>query len=388
VVFDPPAGWKACAVGGSARLYYVRFRTTAGGTAPVAGSLLGRDFVGAGGTTSGVIPAFDFKADANGDGYLDDAEYARRAPGKDARFAYESRMFTESYGQSRYVTNPSSPAFRQWAVDFHQRLLAKMPLAVGLFMDNSEGKLPVSPADVLEPLTTYAVDYGAMLNAIGHAVAPKWVLPNTAGGQARADPVIRQNVAYFEEFAIRPLQHSWVAFEDLATMVAKRAALTSPPPLAILDSHPQRGNPTDPRMLTATLAYYYLLADPETTFLMFFGGYEPASAWSRHWTGAAAYDVGTPTARWSQFAAGSDPSNAAQQYRVYQRPYTKALVLFKPLSYARGSREPASLGDTTATKHDLDGSYRPLNADGSLGSAVTSVRLRNGEGVILIRTGR
>ena len=42
--------------------------------------------------------------------------------------------------------------------------------------------------------------------------------------------------------------HNYVYFEDLANLMARRAALTTPPPLAIIDSHPQRGSLTDPRM--------------------------------------------------------------------------------------------------------------------------------------------
>ena len=49
----------------------MRFATTAGGTAPVAKTILGRDYVNARGTTSGVIPAFDASADLNHDGIPD-----------------------------------------------------------------------------------------------------------------------------------------------------------------------------------------------------------------------------------------------------------------------------------------------------------------------------
>src|SRR5205823_5439481 len=41
MTFDPPANWKAATVGGTARLFYVRLRTTAGGAAPVANTILG-----------------------------------------------------------------------------------------------------------------------------------------------------------------------------------------------------------------------------------------------------------------------------------------------------------------------------------------------------------
>ncbi len=385
MAFDPPPDWRPAASAGSARLYYVRLRTTAGGKAPVAKAIRGRDYVGASGTTSGTVPAFDAAADANQDGYLNDAEYANRAAGKDARFLYESRMPTANYGQMRFCTNPSHPGFREWAVDHHRRLLERHARAQGLFMDNSEGKIPIKAGDVLEPVTSYAQDYGKMLQDIWQALAPRWVLANTAGGGIRADPVIRQNPAYFEEFAIRPLAHHYVAFEDLAAEVARRAALTSPAPLAILDSHPQKGSPTDPRTQLASLAYYYLLADPETTLLTLFGGYEPGTTWTRHWLEAVAYDIGQPTGTWSHFATGPDPANAALRYRVYQRAYDKALVLYKPLSYVRGAKSPATLASETATEHALDGAYRPLRADGTLGEPITRVSLRNGEGAILVK---
>ena len=41
----------------------------------------------------------------------------------DARFVYESRLFYPYYGQMRFVTNPSAPAVRHWAADYHVRLL-------------------------------------------------------------------------------------------------------------------------------------------------------------------------------------------------------------------------------------------------------------------------
>lgn len=386
VTFDPPADWKAASLGGSYRLHYARFRTTAGGTAPAAKAVLGRDYVGAAGRTEGVIPIFDAGADANGDDYLDDAEYARRAPGKDARFLHESRLPSGGYGQMRLATNPSSADFRRWAVDYHARFLAKQPLAAGLFMDNSEGKPPVEARDVREPLADYAKDYGSMLGEISKAVAPRWVLANTAGGFAHADAVVCRCPAYFEEFAIRPLANNYLQFEDLAELVARRAGLTAPPPYAVIDSLPQRGDPADARTQLATLAYYYLLADPDSTFLTFYGGHEPSTTWRRHWTPAAAYDVGRPAGRWSRFAEGDDPSNPAMKYRVYQRPYERALVLYKPLAHKEGDwKTQAALGDETATAHDLGGTYRPLRGDGSLGEPVTRVSLRNGEGAILIK---
>ena len=135
ITFDPPKDWVTASVGGSERFYYVRFRATAG-TADLAAELktvFGRDYVRAGGTFSGVIPAFDYAADKDGDGYLNDTEYATRTAGMDARFVYESRLFYPYYGQMRFVTNPSASAVRKWAADYHLRLLNANPLADGIF---------------------------------------------------------------------------------------------------------------------------------------------------------------------------------------------------------------------------------------------------------------
>jgi hypothetical protein len=383
VLFDPPADWKPASLNGTARLYYVRFRTTASGTAPVAAMILGRDYVQAQGTTSGTIPAFDHAADLNGDGYLTDAEYVRSAAGKDARFIYETRAFYGTYGQMRFASNPADPTFRDWLIDYHQRVLRNQPLTDGFFVDNSDARTPVAVGGVHETVGAFADDYGALLSALARAIAPRWLLANTAGGGKTADSVVRQNTGYYEEFFLRPLAHTYAQFEDVAAQVARRQALQSPQPYAVLDSLPTGGSPTDARTQIATLAYYYLLADPQRTFLNFYGGHEPGTSWTRHWSPAAAYNIGPPQGGWSLFTTGADPSDPALTYRVYQRSYTNALVLYKPLS--AGSGRTGTLAGTSATTHVLNGPYAPLRADGTLGPSVTSVTLRNGEGAVLIR---
>ena len=102
-----------------------------------------------------------------------------------------------------------------------------------------------------------------------------------------------------------------------------------------------------------------------------------------HWSPAVAYNVGLPTSEWSLFASGTDPSSSTLSFRVYQRSYSNALVLYKPLSY--GNNKTGTLADNTATVHQLQGTYRPLLADGTLGKPVTSIVLRNGEGAILVK---
>ncbi|WP_439626213.1 Ig-like domain-containing protein [Gemmata sp.] len=385
VTFEPPADWVAASVGGSAALYYVRVRATAGtaAQAPVLKTVLGRDYVGANGTEAGTIPAYDRAADANGDGYLSNAEYANRKPGMDARFEYESRLFYPYYGQMRFATNPSAAATRSWAADYHVRTLAANPLADGIFMDNATGKVAFPGVSVLESTATYGLDSGALMRAVSRAVAPRWVMANTAGGGAvDGNYTAGGSVGAYEEFAIRPMQANWAEVSDLATLVAGR--LASGATYLVIDTHPGGGSPTDPRTQLGALAYYYLLADPQRTFINFNGGHNPASTWTEHWTDAVKVDVGAPAGAMKVLATGADPANAALSYRVLAREYTNALVLYKPLSYATGKPEGTTAANT-ATTHQLGGSYRAVNADGTLGAVVTSITLMNGQGAVLVK---
>jgi hypothetical protein len=384
VAFDPPSDWKATVQSGSdAALFYVRFRTTSGTEAPIASQILGRDYVNAKGQNAGTIPAFDKAADLNKDGYLNDAEYAQRQSGFDARFVYESRLFYPYYGQMRFVTNPTGEGVADWAADYHKRFLAENPLADGLFIDNSGGKSPIDGAKVIESTDAYSWNYAAILSSIKRMVSPKLTFANIAGGGASADQVVQQATGSVDEFVLRPMAATWSQFKDLANTVAKRLDATGSPYL-VLDSLSQGGSPTDSRTRMGALAYYYLLADPTQTFFMAWGGEEPASAWDRHWWDAIAYDVGQPKGDWSQFASGSDPVNSALGYQVFGREYDNALVLYKPLSYTAGSGI-GTTADTTATTHQLTGQYRLLSADGSLSEPTNTVTLRNGEGAILIK---
>jgi hypothetical protein len=85
----------------------------------------------------------------------------------------------------------------------------------------------------------------------------------------------------------------------------------------------------------------------------------------------------------------SGDSNSSQPvnwfYRVYQRSYTNALILYKPLSHATGRNLRATLEAASATTFSLNGRYRQLGADGTLDAVVTRVTLRNGEGAILVK---
>jgi hypothetical protein len=379
ITFDPPPDWQPAIINGSTRMYFVRIHTLTPGTAPVANAIRGRDYVNAYSTTSGVVPAFDWSADTDGDGYLNDAEYANRKPGMDARFWYESRLFYPNYGQMRFATDPSNTTFRAWAADYEARFLAAQPQAEGLFVDNSSGVAPATPDAVIESVANYSANYAGLLQATGVS----WIMPNTGGGGVNGDPAVQATQNAFEENALAPLAQNYLDFEAMAALVAHRASLTWPAPYQVLDSLPTGGWPTDPRTQLATLAEYYLVADPQRTFLDFYGGYAPATSWTQHWSPAAAYNIGQPMGGWYVATTGADPSDPALTYKVYRRWYTNGVVLYKPLSYGNGVT--GSTSDSTGTMVYLPGTYYLLNADGTLGPARNAVWIRNGEGIILVK---
>lgn len=144
-----------------------------------------------------------------------------------------------------------------------------------------------------------------------------------------------------------------------------------------------------------TLGLYYLVHNDGTYYM-----YETAqghalpghvSTWS--YNPAVEFNVGQPlylppgvvdfqgksstNEHWI-FASGPDPYVPALTYRVLARRFSRALVLVKMLPMG-------SVDDSRSTTvHQLGGTYRPLRADGTLGSPVTQAAIRNNEALILV----
>ncbi len=379
--FDPPKDWKASTlIAGGETLFRVRVVTTAG-TGPSVKTILGRDYTGAKGGSTGTIPIFDSKADVDGDGFLNDREYANRRSGYNAKFVHETRLFYPYYGAMRFVSNPNSASYKSWVIDYHLRQLSTNPLAGGFFVDNSNGKLPIDGIQVKEAVGTYTTEMASTVQKLKAALPGKWIVTNTVGSFAEGNEIAEVSTAVLEEFMLKPNDVNNSSFLDMADLVKQRLATGT---TVIIDSHPGTGKTTDERTRMGTLAYYYLLADPDKTMLMFFGGYSPSANWESVFVPAATVDVGKPTGELKEVARGKDPANSSLTYRVYSRDYANAKVLFKPRSM-----DPrwniGTTNDNTATVQQLDGRYQVLKSDGTLGPVVTSISLRNGEGVVLMK---
>ncbi len=80
----------------------------------------------------------------------------------------------------------------------------------------------------------------------------------------------------------------------------------------------------------------------------------------------------------------ANPANNQLAFRVYQREYGNALVLYKPLAYSAG-QGVGGTGAAAVTTHNLNGNYRILNANGTSGPLVASVSLKHGEEATLVK---
>ena len=307
----------------------------------MANTVLGRDYVNARGGTSGTVPAFDANADRNHDGYLSDTEYAYRRGGSDARFEYESRLFYPAYGQMRFATNPADGGFRNWAVDYARRFLAANPGADGLFLDNSYGRLQVDARILREPMSQ--VRRGLRV----------------PGGQHRVRD--RNEVGAGEHGRQRRQRRPAGPVRNLVRGGVRPAA--AGPHLAALHRHGGPDGPAtapdgrerlrDPRHLPGRrVADRPADADRGAGVLLPAGRpgqdvrdvQRRVRAVERRGRGTGPTRSSTTSASrgapWSVFAQGKDPERTYLDYKVYQRTYDRALVLYKPLSYTAGGPAP------------------------------------------------
>jgi hypothetical protein len=129
------------------------------------------------------------------------------------------------------------------------------------------------------------------------------------------------------------------------------------------------------RVKMGELASYYMVVPPTPDKLQL----QLVNTWDRPfssvWLKAQEANIGHPTATRHQVSGLGG--------LVYQRDFDRALVVI----HAQTGWDAQTYGDATAITIPLPGgeTWLPLNADGTLGAPVTSIKLRNAESAILIK---
>lgn len=403
--FDVPSGWVPTsfninyyieAVTTNHSYYYVRFNVHSSGVSPYYTGICGRDYIGGGYGVGGTWPVFDSASDSGNKGYLNANEYATRAAGKDAYFKYESRL--PSYGAWRLQVNLSNQAIQNWTVLYNTGVFNTYSEYNGLFVDNCACTLNFAQSYSVENISNYASDTAATLNQLWQAVPPhssagqRWLLPNVGGAStASLQTVVQLCPAYYSEFGMRPPTDTWVLFEGWMASIPLTQSYCSPEPIGIYDTFSDNTIAGRQNQRNQYGAYvYYNMGATTGTFLNIWGGEDPEGPWQNKWcnalqgtaSGAFTYDIGLPSGTYSVLTTGQDPANTGLLYKIYQRQFTKAYLLYKPISYANNTN--GNSGDASATTITLSKNYQLLTYSGTLNTSSNQVTLRNGEGAILI----
>ncbi len=146
------------------------------------------------------------------------------------------------------------------------------------------------------------------------------------------------------------------------------------------------GNQSTPqlRFKTTELCSYYMVVPASATKLTLYMANDGWSTpFSQQWLKSVEVDIGHPVTARSMVFQGKDPKGRAA--RIWSREFDKAVVYMRP----KVGWDYNDYSDSTKITVALPSGQKwyPVLSDGTQGSAVTSVTLRNSEGMILIKGG-
>jgi hypothetical protein len=289
----------------------------------------------------------------------------------------------------RWLINPGDAGSRAYQADRLARIAQGHD---GVFLDEFGGPMygAVKPTDEFATGAAYLAAEAQLLSQAHAAMAPRILLINiaeywtptdsaivVAGGGAQLE---RTNYPFTDRTEERwtEIDHllaAGVYTEFVATIsytewgwVQKDRPTFNP---GMYGSRTERGQ-------MAQLASYYMAVGADAQRLSFdqqnYWNVRPDTAWAR----AVEVDVGHPLRARHVIANGSDPKG--QKYRIYAREFEHALVFMRPAVDWR----PTVYGDDTAVEIPLPKPMRLLHRDGTLGSPVQSVKLRNVDAAIFL----
>ena len=299
-----------------------------------------------------------------------------------------------------WLCNPKSALFRKFMGYYYRLQMTTGDKPDGIFID------AVSPLRDYAPATTaggHIVEYGNKTKTEAGIdyqkdIAASFADVNAAMGSdtKSQDRILLPNISYISEdevigfaadgilteFWIQPIQPYFPYAYDLANRLAAIGKIliftqgASGPQVSSADNF---SSAMDRHQMLA-LTNYWIAKQGRSTYYQQRApdGYKLLSSF---WCKAREFDVGTPVdSLYSVWKTGTD--SVGQNYTIYKRKYTKALMLNRPQigwSYTDYS--------TPCQLQDLDGGYRLLHYDGTLGPEITKIGLAMGEAATLISTG-
>lgn len=302
------------------------------------------------------------------------------------------RKVVSIWDSQRWIINPADEGARLYQVDRFQRITASES---GAFVDEASSDMTGRTAGSLEfpAASDFEAPQTATFAAIKRGMGNKTLMINTAeytkpfdranAVAAGAVHLERMNNALYSGIA-----QTWQWVESLTSsgvLVDFVNLYDSYYVNSIPNTYP-RGNSATPaqRMKMWELASYYMVVSstPQDLTLQLENSWN--APYSSLWLRAQEANIGHPISARVLASRGTDP--LGQAYALYTRDMDRALVIMR-VNQGWGSH---LYTDGTAVTIPLPSTdqWVPLNADGTLGSPVTSITLRNVEAAILIKKSR
>lgn len=312
----------------------------------------------------------------------------------------QARVKNFIWADHGWLYNPKSALFRKFIGHYYRIQMTTGYLPDGIFVD------AVSPFRDYAPTTTtggriveygnrtktdagvgqeYQTDIAASFAEVNAAMGSdgkfgdRLLLPNI--GWINEDEIIGFSAdGILTEFWIQPVQPYFPYSYDLANRLAAAGKTLIYTQAAGGPQVPSQGNYSSAmdRHQMFALTNYWIARQGKYTYYQQKApdGYPLLSSF---WCKAREFDVGEPVdPLYSIWQTGTD--SKGQNYTIYKRKYTKALMLNRPQigwNYTDYS--------TLCAPYDLGGVYRLLHEDGTLGPEITQIGLAMGEAATLLK---
>jgi hypothetical protein len=307
-----------------------------------------------------------------------------------ASFNQAGRVYYYRLGAYRWAINPKDPGAIAYTVNRTQRIAAGDG---GVFFDEaSSGDMTSTLGDMQEfaTRTDYVAAIANVLAQAKAAVGSKMIMLNTAGYTTALDSINARragavHLEQFNNFRWSGMYDHWRWVANLASqgVFVDVVSAYSTRDMAGMTSYPPGNSATNTqRAKLWELSSYYLSlpASGAANVAVQLENYWSVP-YSTIWTKAQEANIGRPVAPMTVLARGYDP--LGQRYVVYARDFERARIVLR-MQQGWGSQ---NYGDASAITIDLPNDERwiPLNADGTVKSAIDLLRLRNSEAAILLR---
>ncbi len=316
----------------------------------------------------------------------------------------DARVKNHIWTSYRYIYNLHSPLFQKFKGQQFRSVITSGNKPDGIFIDEVspaasyfptigsggrvieyDNKTPSQFASTFQSDTTTA--FAAVNAAMGtdHPTYPggdRLILPNVAEYvQMFADLGTNGADGILTEYWMQVCQPRVIEACDIAKQLAGKGKVlifsqgTADPEISALSNYTSAKD----RHQMFSLSNYWLAKQGIYTYYQQKAGSNSPSL-SSFWCKAREFDIGTPVdALYSVWNTGTDSAN--QNFTIYRREYTKALVLSRP----KIGWEYSDYA-TQSPHFDLGAAYRLLHADGTLGAEIGKIGLAMGEAVTLIKT--